>query len=537
MFESESVKPSVYDQIADLQRKLQLLESDRSAYYESSHSTLEKNRQNIQQLRGENRDLQRRVSDAEADEHQFIKLALHGRSSEKNTWPIISEKAALSKLQHRVASKTKRLNALRHSTLTHEQRLEDLKRECVRLEALGYIQAISEKEDITMKLRSLQNSLEKNQLKCKEAANIMTNYLKLKRHLQEESLTFEGKIDEIQTEITKYRKELHEVQDMNNKAQLSKEMAITELQQEEELFFKEHREKDYILAVYRKRVQEIKARAEKLDAQRKSVPHDDLNTEVEIGAAKMAAEMAHSIRLFSTTLQCVKEATGYTATEGLLNRYIAQRETHQHLQALKAENQSILLQLKEQKVHLQEEFEDIKYSGETQLSSEQRMLDECEKDLLNKQQSCETAKERHASLVKILGSIQAGVEHLAERLNQVSLNEPPSKVSPKSKDFLVHMLTQCEQKVQLLQGKLEGKDLEEITKDMEEEEFFFMVEKQLPTYNKRVTMSEDQEMSVLSNEDDNEEEEGILSREAMKRRSQTIVDMCSKKTWKIKKGK
>lgn len=33
-------------------------------------------------------------------------------------------------------------------------------------------------------LRALENSLEKTQFKCKEAENIMTNYLKLKSHLQ-----------------------------------------------------------------------------------------------------------------------------------------------------------------------------------------------------------------------------------------------------------------------------------------------------------------------------------------------------------------
>lgn len=34
------------------------------------------------------------------------------------------------------------------------------------------------------KLRALENSLEKTQFKCKEAENIMTNYQKLKSHLE-----------------------------------------------------------------------------------------------------------------------------------------------------------------------------------------------------------------------------------------------------------------------------------------------------------------------------------------------------------------
>uniref|UniRef100_A0A3Q2ZJ35 Outer dynein arm docking complex subunit 3 n=1 Tax=Hippocampus comes TaxID=109280 RepID=A0A3Q2ZJ35_HIPCM len=453
LFESENTKTSIYDQIADLQRKLQLLESDRSAYYESSQSALEKNRQNILQLREENRDLKKRVSE---DEQQFVQSALHGRGVEKDTGPPMSGKAALSKLEHRVASKMKRLNALRHTTLTHQRRLDDLKRECLRLEAVGFNQALSEKEDITMKLRSLQNCLEKNQLKCKEAANIMTNYLKLKRHLQEESLTFQGQIDGLEAEIMKYRRELQEVQDMNNKAQLSKETAIAELQQQEELFYKEHQEKDYLLAIYRKRVQEIKARAEKLDVSHKK----KLLYSAEYRSEMIVKRSSATLRIH-ICVSCIQE---------VMDRYIAQRETHQHMQAVKAENEYVLQQLKEQKVHLKKQFEAMKYSGETQLSSEQRLLDECEQELLVKQQSCETAKERLSSLVKTLSTIQAGVEHLADQLNHISLNEPPSDISPNSEEFVVQLLAQCERKVQLLQSKLHGMDLDEIAKDMEEEE-------------------------------------------------------------------
>ncbi|XP_049575886.1 coiled-coil domain-containing protein 151 [Syngnathus scovelli] len=537
LFETDN-KPTVYDQIADFQRKLQLLESDRSAYYESSQSALEKNRQHILQLREENRDLKKRVSEAEADEQQLVQSAIHGRGVEKDTGPLMSGKAALSKLEHRVTSKMKRLNALKHATQTHQRRLEDLKRECLRLEAMGFNQALSDKEEITMKLRSLQNCLEKNQLKCKEAANIMTNYLKLKSHLQEESLTFQGQIDDLEAEIIKHRKEVHEVQEMNNKAQLSKETAIVELQQQEERFYKEHQEKDYLLAIYRKRVQEIKARAEKLDAQRKNVQQDDLNNEAESGAAKMALEMEQSISIFDETLQNMKNATGYTDTEEVMKRYIAQRETHRHLSAVKEDNEYILQQLKEQKVLLKQQFEAMKYTGETQLSSEQRLLDECDKELVTKQQSCETSKERLSSLVKTISTIQAGVEHLADKLSHVSLNEPPSDISTKSEEFVVYLLNQCERKVLSLQNKLQGKDLNEISKDMEEEEFYFMIEKQLPAYNKRVTVSEDQEMALLTNEEENEEDDGILSREALKRRSQALIEsMSNKKSWKLKKGK
>ena len=52
----------------------------------------------------------------------------------------------------------------------------------------------------------------------------------------------------------------------------------------------------------------------------------------------------------------------------VVERFISQGDTQQHLEDLKKENQRTLLQLKEDRDRLQEHFQDIKYSGETKLS-------------------------------------------------------------------------------------------------------------------------------------------------------------------------
>lgn len=51
-----------------------------------------------------------------------------------------------------------------------------------------------------------------------------------------------------------------------------------------------------------------------------------------------------------------------------MERFISQKEMHQHLEMLKKENEEVLQQLKEQKELLNQQFEDIKYSGEAKLS-------------------------------------------------------------------------------------------------------------------------------------------------------------------------
>lgn len=49
------------------------------------------------------------------------------------------------------------------------------------------------------------------------------------------------------------------------------------------------------------------------------------------------------------------------------------------------------------------------------------MLEECEQQLQAQQQRCDAAKERLDWLVKTLSIVRAGVEHLADKLQHITL--------------------------------------------------------------------------------------------------------------------
>uniref|UniRef100_A0A8C4H1W2 Outer dynein arm docking complex subunit 3 n=1 Tax=Dicentrarchus labrax TaxID=13489 RepID=A0A8C4H1W2_DICLA len=512
-FSADTIKPPLHDQITELQRKIQLLEGDRTAYYESSQSTIKRNTESIRQLRQDNKRLYRQLAEVNAGDDNVIKVAFHNRGLEKDAYRNMSGKEALTTLEQRVLSKKKRLNALKHTTQTHHPQ---------------------------SKLRALENSLEKTQFKCKEAENIMTNYQKIKSHLQEESLTFQGQLDSLEAEILKHREELHNMQVMNNDAQLSKEAAKAELQQQEELLYKERKERERIIASYRKKVEERKAQAEKVDrrAQRTAMQPDELSSEAQRSTPRVAGEEEKAISTFEEAFKRIKEATGVTDIQEIAERFISQKETHQHLEKLKEENEKVLQQLKEQKELLRQQFEDMKYSGEAKLSSDHQMLEECEQQLQAQQQRCDAGKEQLDWLVKALSTVRAGVEHLADKLQHITL-DTVAEVSPDSDEFVVELMTQCELKLQLLQEELQGKDTAAIMKEIEEEEFYVRIEGKLPAYNTRVKLPEDQRLDLFNDEDESEEDEAdIISREALKRQSQLIVDSKSKKKpWKKKKGK
>ncbi|XP_058497291.1 coiled-coil domain-containing protein 151 [Solea solea] len=545
---ADAVKHPLHEQIMEMQRKIQLLEGDRTAYYESSQSSIKKNRESIHQLRQDNKRLHRKLAEAKAGDEHVIKVAFHNRGSEKHAFRNMSGKDAQTTLDQKVLSKMKQLNALKHSSQTYQQRLDELRTEYKRKvpdDSSGAQAAdtrTQRKEEDAMKLRALENSLEKAQFKCKEAENIMTNYLKLKAHLQEESLSFQGQLDSLEAEILKHREELHGLRVMNNDALISKEAAKAELQQQEEVFNKERKERESVLASYRRRVEEHKAQAEKVDrrAQRTAMQPDELSSEVQRSTTRMTGEEEKSISVLEETFHRVKEATGVTDIQEIVQCFVAQKETHQHLEKLKAENEEVLQQLKEQKELLHQQFQDMKYSGENKLSSNEQTLEECEQRLHAQNQRCEAAKENLDWLVKTLSTVRAGVEHLADKLQHIALSEDTvAESSPDSHDFVLELMTQCEMKLQSLQEELKGNDLAGIMKEMEEEEFSVRIEGKLPDYNTRVIHPDDPRLDLLDNEDESEEDDAdLVSREALKRQSQLIIDSKSKKKpWKKRKGK
>lgn len=223
-----------------------------------------------------------------------------------------------------------------------------------------------------------------------------------------------------------------------------------------------------------------------------------------------------------------------------MERFTSQKGTHQHLEKLKEENEEVLQQLREQKELLNQQFQDMKYSGEAKLSSDQQVLEECEQQLQAQQRRCDASEERLDWLVKALSTVRGGLEHLSDKLQHITLSEDTvAEVSPDSDEFVVELLTQCELKLQLLHEELQGKDRAAIMKEMEEEEFYNRIEGKLPAYNTRVKLPEDQNVDLFQDEEESEEDDtDIISREALKRQSQLIIDTKSKKRpWKKKKGK
>ncbi|XP_053087986.1 coiled-coil domain-containing protein 151 isoform X2 [Pangasianodon hypophthalmus] len=545
-FSSKNIRPPIQDQISELQRKIQLLEGDRSAQYESSQCLIKKNREKILQLRQENKLLHRKLAEALAGDEQVIRDAFQSRSSEMAAYRNMSGKAVVQVLDQKVCDKVKKLNALKHMTKTQRRRLEELNTEYSTVRATrpglqtdGVATNEGDFADVQPQknLRVLENRLEKAQLKCQEAEHIMKSYQKLKEHLQEESLTFQSQLDELECEIIRQKQELRDLQLMNNNAHQAKDTAKTELQHKELMVHGERRERELVLNRYKKHAEEQKAQTDRGErrAQRVALHTDELSSELQrSGTAE--GENDKTISSFEEAFTRITEATGVTDTQEVVDRFLSQRDTHTHLEQMKVQNELELQRLKEERDTVQTQYQDMKYSGETKLTHGRRVLEESVSQLQREEQRRDAAKETLDRITHTLNTVSNAVEHLCDKLQHITLQDAPVQRECVSPVSVVDLLREAELKLMQLQDGLQGRDIHTLMKEMEEQEFHASIEGKLPDYNTRITLPDNQRAGPFE-EDSGDDDGDVITRTSLKRQSQLIIDLKTKRKIRLRKKK
>ena len=75
------------------------------------------------------------------------------------------------------------------------------------------------------------------------------------------------------------------------------------------------------------------------------------------------------ITSYEEALAKIKDSTGVSDIQEVVDRFLNQGKTQRHLEQLKEENTRALARLREEKERLQAQFEDMKYSGEAKMSA------------------------------------------------------------------------------------------------------------------------------------------------------------------------
>ncbi|KAL8618412.1 hypothetical protein ACOMHN_050180 [Nucella lapillus] len=544
----------VSEQIDELKAKINLIDGDRKAYLESSQYAIKKNGENITSLRKETWELRKRLSDRLQQDEHVIGKAFHDRPVERaalsnksgrQAITIFDHKQAITIFDHKVCDTVKRSNYMNHKTVQKQKKLEELQTQYNQMVKDASNAVSTDKGDSVdaQQMRYLENSYDKVSMKTEEAKQVQRVYLDIKARFEEEAQNYPSKLDAIESEIRRTRAELKELKAMLNDAELSKDASVSELQRLEETVYSERKKREVELQKMKKEADEKKMQHERIEkrlAQRGSISQDELSPQEK--GAMTGEEQQQKITTYEEAFRLIKEATGVADTWEVVERFENQGHTTQHLEELKKDNEKQILRLREEKENLQRQFEEMKYSGEAKLSSGQMMLEEFEGHLAKEEGRCDDADQRLQRASRTLVQVKAGVEHLADKLHHLKANKghvPTAQIAPSSDEYVLDQLSTSEEKLLKLLEELDGKDLNETLRQMEEEEFHASIEGKLPQYNTRVKLPTTQrDFDYGDDDEDSGEDDGdVPNRSTIKKNSQNIIDAKTKRRVAKKKKK
>ena len=290
-------------------------------------------------------------------------------------------------------------------------------------------------------------------------------------------------------------------------------------------------------------MQEINAELERREKARResmTAPSSALgSTRSESGAGRGSAAQQHAITeadieeeqekiaSYEAAFREIKEATGVADVNEVIQKFITQEETHKSLLAMTRESQTKIESLTEAKVGAQERVQRLKYAaGSEQEPAAGQAGDSAERNKLERQ------RHKHERLARVMIAVKAGVQHLSERLEGVKLEGQAPMVL--TDDNMVEVLQQCEAKMRIVLEAIRQEE-EALVRDMGEAALTKSHE--LPTEppivnNCRVRDADGGEEAPSEEEFEEDLEEEVVERDALKKQSGAILDKLNKKARK-----
>ena len=426
-----------------------------------------------------------------------------------------------------------------------QDKLKDLEKEMEKLK--------DDDTPLTRNIRTLENRLDKAMIKYNEAQSIRKTYEQIVKRLKEERIGFDNQLAAIERTLKAKEKDLEELVLMSHDAQHAKEVAKAELLKLEHQLMEEKKQREKELADRRQLVQqkvEMNQRMEKRDKMRREMAlveggeqgggdgdagmkktmfstafHSALNEHV-------MEEEQKKITTYEEAFRKIKDATGVSDVNEVIQKFLTQDETHNNLVVMTKEAQARIDALNEEKTQAKAKVEEIKYSGTGSLGS-RRIVDEFESHLSEASSKCERNKQKYERVAKILINVKSGVEHLADKLEPITVEQEAVVMTDST---VVEVLAQCEAKLMRLMDSVEG-DQATVEDAAGQEKMMTSQEIEMPAYNIRIQIPHDADDDSGDDDMEEDDQEDVPDRDQVKKYSSLMLEKANKKQKRQRKRK
>lgn len=532
-------KLSMSDQIEELRKKRELLAGSQEAYIEQVDLHTEKNKRKIAQLQKENKEKRQKLKELLEGDEKVLNEAFSGRKDERAALKNKTGAAAIQLTNEQLGDLKNRLNSQRHINATKMKQLEELQTryDLMVKEAEEAVQTDAGESETAARLRQLENRLDKAELKCTEAVTIQRTYNQIKAHLIQESLTYTNRLDAMAMQIRRTQQELHEAQRSALEADLAQKNAKNELKKSEDKVYRERKERELRLNELKSEAEEKKLHAERVDRralQRPTSPQEDMKD-------RLSEQDQNKVDTYENAFQRIKEATGASSMQEVVERFQSQDSTTAHLETMKADAEQNVAKLRDEKARLNKEFEEMKYSGEAKTSTGQRILTEAQDNLNESEKRRDENLTKMEKTMKKMIEVKSGIEHLADKLHHLKATKsqvPTSVISSQSNDYVLDLLGTTEEKLVKLVEELEAKDLDSTLKEMRQLDLQYAGDGKLPAYNTRINPPSTTKGNIYGDDDNaGEDNPECQTRERIKMQGEDLIGLKTKRMKKPKSKK
>ncbi len=312
-----------------------------------------------------------------------------------------------------------------------------------------------EDNDYTRNIRALENKLDKAMIKYNEAQSIRKTYEQIVRRLKEERVGFDNQLAAIERTLAAKYRDYEELLLLAGDANHARETALGELDRvragyEEERRRRERdlRERHQVVQLRRQMLERMKHREkmrQQLEGEEK-IAEQNATQAMSSATQKMVQderiETRNKIDVFENAFRKIKEATGVSDVNEVIQKIVSQESTTENLIALTRENQGKIEALSELRRKVKLSFEEVKYSGAGG-GHRRKMVDDHEDQLANSGARLERSRLKYERLCKLITAMKAGIGHLQDKL-EVVREEMGGKRHDIGDETVAEVLRECE---------------------------------------------------------------------------------------------
>lgn len=436
-------------------QQLRIRELDRKQTFDQTQDEIRRNKENLTTLRRENKEL-RSAMQQTAKGGSVNSGTYNQKESELMTNKINILRRSLNDLKNANEKTVDEIGKMREHTTDLQKEGEPV---------------LQSDSPLTQAIRMLENRLDKSLIKHNEAMSIRRTYETILQRLCDERVGFDNQLAAIEKTLRAKEHDYMELQSMAHDAMHAKEIAKSAVQEFKSSYAEERKQKkkeleermNYVRTKkeqYEKQEKQLKARKlqEEQQAQTKAEEEEKRRRELMHATVELRTEEEQErLQQYSDAYRRIKDVTRASNVAEVISKFIAQEDTSRTLMAMTTDTQSRIDQLIADRAILRQKVEDSKYSGSGQLGS-RRIVDEFETHLAEAKSQLEKSQNHYEQTSKLVISIRAGIEHLAEKLGGYRPEmQPPAAMEDNAVDILKH----SETKLQMLLDEVNPSEIEE----------------------------------------------------------------------------